>query len=283
MKTILINPVLNKELKLRFRSGKTFIGLLFYLLALTLLMVAYMYIETLSQPNGFFKPENSRTLFMFFSFFQLGLILFITPGLTGGVISSERERQTLNMLLTTTQSSTGIIVGKLLSSISYLLLLLIASLPLYSFVFLYGGVSPLQLLYVFLFTVFTMVVIGTFGIMFSTLIRKTIVSMVTTYSTVLFMVGGTAIITVILIQVAMLYSSNGNIVDSPYFYFTAMLNPGVVLVGIFEPDILQQIKEYSGIEFPIWIAHCISYILLTAGALLISISKLRPKMNKSTR
>ena len=74
---------------------------------------------------------------MVLSVLQLALIVFITPGLTAGVISSERERQTLNMLLTTTQSSTSIIIGKLVSSVAYLLLLMIASLPLYSIVFLY--------------------------------------------------------------------------------------------------------------------------------------------------
>ena len=183
-----MNPVLNKELKLRFRSGKTFVGILFYLLALTLLMVALMYVLRTSSPSGFFKPQESRLMFMFLAFFQLGLVLFITPGLTGGVISSERERQTLSILLTTTQSSFTIVIGKLLSSISYLVLLILASLPIYSFVFLFGGISPTQLAQVFFFSLFTMLVIGSFGVLFSTLIRKTIVSMVTTYSVTLFIV-----------------------------------------------------------------------------------------------
>lgn len=275
-----MNPVLSKELKLRFRSGKSFLGLLFYLLALSILLCGYMYIEIMSNANGFFKPENSRVMFMLFSFLQLGLILFITPGLTGGVISSERERQTLNMLLTTTQSSTGIVIGKLLSSLSYLVLLLFASLPLYSLVFLYGGISPTQLLYTFLFFLFTMIAVGSLGVLFSTLIRKTIVSMVTTYSSVLFIAGGTAVIALIVYQLAMI-NTQGQPADSPYFYFIAMLNPGLILAGMFEPELLAEIKGQSGIEFPIWIAYIISYSIIIIGSLLMSIRRLRPNMKKA--
>ncbi len=274
-----MNPVLNKEIKLRFRSGKSFLGLLFYLLALSILLIGYMYIGMLSNTNGFFKPENSRDMFMLFSFIQLCLILFITPGLTGGVISSERERQTLNILLTTTQSSIGIVIGKLLSSLSYLVLLLFASLPLYSLVFLYGGVSPTQIFYTFMFFLFTMIAIGSLGVLFSTLIRKTIVSMVTTYSSVLFLAGGTAVIALILYQLAMI-NAQGHQVDSPYFYFIAMLNPGVILGGMFQPELLAEIKGQSGIDFPMWVAYVISYSVIIIASLTISIRKLRPNMKK---
>ncbi|PAD27224.1 ABC transporter permease [Niallia circulans] len=281
MKAYFMNPVLNKELKLRFRSGKTFIGILFYLLALTLLMVALMYVLRTSSPNGFFKPQESRLMFMFLAFVQLGLVLFITPGLTGGVISSERERQTLSILLTTTQSSFTIILGKLLSSISYLVLLILASLPIYSFVFLYGGISPTQLTQVFFFSLFTMLVIGSFGVLFSTLIRKTIVSMVTTYSVALFIVAGTAVISLILFQIANIHAS-ATPAKVPSVYFSAMFNPGIVLADIFEPTVSEQIIELTGIKFPIWAAHLITYCIVIALSLTISVRNLRANMKKGS-
>lgn len=276
-----MNPVLNKELKLRFRSGKTFVGILFYLLALTLLMVALMYVLRTSSPNGFFKPQESRLMFMLLAFVQLGLVLFITPGLTGGVISSERERQTLSILLTTTQSSFTIILGKLLSSISYLVLLILASLPIYSFVFLYGGISPTQLTQVFFFSLFTMLVIGSFGVLFSTLIRKTIVSMVTTYSVALFIVAGTAVISLILFQIANIHAS-ATPAKVPSVYFSAMFNPGIVLADIFEPTVSEQIIELTGIKFPIWAAHLITYCIVIALSLTISVRNLRSNMKKGS-
>lgn len=105
---LLINPVLNKEIKLRFRSIKGFLGLLFYLIALGAIALGFIYINSMNGSSGYMRPEESRFMFIVLSMMQMGLIIFMTPGLTAGVISGERERQTLNMLLTTQQSSTTI-------------------------------------------------------------------------------------------------------------------------------------------------------------------------------
>jgi len=280
MKNFIINPVLNKEFKLRFRSFKSFLGLLFYLLAVGLIIVGFIFIESLSNMQGFFKPDQSRQVFIVLSFLQLALILFITPGLTAGVISSERERQTLNMMLTTTQSSASIILSKLISSLSYLLLLIIASLPLYSFVFLFGGISPGQVLTTMGFYIFTMIVFGSLGVLFSALIRKTIVSMVTTYGVTLFLAGGTAFLTLILLQLSYQFHQTPNPPTSPFPYFTAMLNPVIILLSMFEPEATNEITNRTGIEFPLWASYLISYSVIFIGAILLSIKKLRPNMKK---
>jgi ABC-2 type transport system permease protein len=279
VKNFVVNPVLNKEFKLRFRTFKSFLGILFYLLALAILIIGFVFIESMNNSQGYFKPDQSREMFMILSVLQLALILFITPGLTAGVISSERERQTLNIMLTTTQSSTSIIVSKLLSSISFLLLLIIASLPLYSIVFLFGGISPGQLVTMIGFYTFTIITFGSLGVLFSTLIRKTIVSMVTTYGVTLFLAGGTAFLTLILMQLDRgFYNPAGG--NNPFPYFTAMLNPPIVLLGTFQPEIIKEIQRGTGIEFPLWISFLISYTVIFLGALLLSIKMLRPNMKK---
>lgn len=280
MKNFVANPVLNKEFKLRFRSFKSFLGILFYLLALGVIIVGFVFIESLSNNQGFFKPDQSRSIFIMLSFLQLALVLFITPGLTAGVISSERERQTLNIMLTTTQSSASIILSKLISSISYLLLLIFASLPLYSFVFLFGGISPMQVLITILFYIFTMIAFGSLGVLFSTLIRKTIVSMVTSYGVTLFLAGGTAFLTIVLLEFSNRYGYTGTPTTNPLSYFTAMLNPPVILLSTFEPDITREIANKTGIQFPLWISYLISYSIIIIVAVFISIKKLRPNMKK---
>jgi ABC-2 type transport system permease protein len=280
MKNFVVNPVLNKEFKLRFRTFKSFLGILFYLLALAILIIGFVFIESMNNNQGFFKPDQSREMFMILSVLQLVLILFITPGLTAGVISSERERQTLNIMLTTTQSSTSIIVSKLISSISFLMLLIIASLPLYSIVFLFGGISPGQVLTMIGFYTFTIITYGSLGVLFSTLIRKTIVSMVTTYGVTLFLAGGTAFLTIILMQLNQGYMNPATAGSNPWPYFTAMLNPPLVLLGTFQPELTKEILRNTGIEFPLWISFLISYTVIFKGALLLSIKKLRPNMKK---
>lgn len=274
-----MNPVLNKEFKLRFRSFKSFLGVLFYVLAIGAIVIGMIFIQSLSSMGGRVDPDASRSMFIFLSVIQLALVLFITPGLTAGVISSERERQTLNILLTTSQSSTGIIFGKLISSISYLLLLVVASLPLYSIVFLFGGISPNQLLMVLGFNVFTVIVYGSIGVLFSTLVRKTIPAMVTTYGITLFLVGGTALLTLLFTTMAV-----GNQVNvttpttNPLPYLAAMLNTPIVLIGFVEPTYSEEIQKLSGIDFPLWASHLICYTLLLIGSVLLSVKKLRVGM-----
>ncbi|MEH6946322.1 ABC transporter permease subunit [Bacillus sp. JJ634] len=276
MKNWLMNPVLNKEFKLRFRSLKSFLGVLFYVLAIGIVVIGMIFVQQLGSMGGV-NPEQSRELFMILAVLQFALIIFITPGLTAGVISSERERQTLNILLTTSQSSSSIIIGKLVSSVAFLLLLIIASLPLYSIVFLYGGISPRELLTVFALNVFTVFVIGSLGVMFSTFIRKTIAAMVTTYGVMLFLVGGTGFLALIATSFTQM-SQTGTPTTNILVYLLAMFNAPITLVNLFEPSIGEEIARMSGVAFPLWIAHLISYTLIFIMAIVLSVRKLRPKM-----
>ncbi|HAM80469.1 ABC transporter permease [Ornithinibacillus bavariensis] len=279
MKSLWINPVLNKEIKLRFRSFKGFLGVIFYLFALGLVALGFIIVSTMYGQAAIFRPEESRMMFTVLSFVQMVLILFMTPGLTSGAISGERERQTLNILLTTPQSSVSIIISKLVSSISYLLLMMIASLPLYSIVFLFGGVSPSLLISTFCIYLVTMITIGSLGVMFSTLIRKTIISTIVTYGVTVFLAGGTAFLTTIIGQLFMYQQYSQSIVP----YLTAMFNPFFILLSNFESYLTDEIQRLSGIDFPLMASFIIIYVLFSVLAIGISIKKLRPKMKAQKR
>jgi ABC-2 type transport system permease protein len=278
MRTLLINPVLNKEIKLRLRSLKSFLGILFYLATLGVVAIGFIYITMMNSQAGYIRPEESRMMFMVLSMVQLGLILFMTPGLTAGVISGERERQTLSMLLTTEQSSTSIILSKLVSSVAFLFLMISASLPLYSIVFLYGGVSPGVLLGTFGLYVITIITIGSIGILFSTLLKKTIVSMIATYGAALFLTAGTGFMTIFMMS-AVLMGNQTN----PVPYFMIMSNPAFVLMTVFEPNIADEFVTRTGIELPFWISFVITFAVIAAICLWVSIAKLRPNMRPPGR
>jgi ABC-2 type transport system permease protein len=274
------NPVLVKEVKLRFRSLKSFTGILFYLIAMSIFVFGFIFLNTTLTGNGFFRPEQSFMLFGMLTFIQLGLILFITPGLTAGTISTEREKQTLNMLLTTSQSSMQIILGKLSSSIAFLVLMLIAGLPVYSLVFLFGGISPGQLGLIFLFFFLTMITVGSIGVMFSTITRKTIVSMIATYGTMIFLAGVTAFFFLITIQVNMM-GGGVNTSPAPFAHFWASINPGILIFTLLNPTTDNFVNEMTQIDFPVWAGFTIFYLLVTASAITISIKKLRVNMKRS--
>jgi len=275
------NPVLVKELKLRFRSFKSFSGLMFYLAVICIFIAGFLLLTTEFTGRGFFRPDTSFMMFAVLTILQMALVLFITPSLTAGAISSEREKQTLNILLTTTQSSTQIIIGKLLSSVAFLVLMLIAGLPLYSLVFLFGGVSPSQLISIFLFYLLTVVAIGSIGVMFSTITKKTIVAMIATYGSIIFLGG----ITAFFFFLSMAFHQMGNtIATSSSFmtYFWASINPGALMLTLISPSMGDALTELSGVEFPVWITYLVIYILIIVLSLSIAIKKLRANM-KSNR
>lgn len=277
MKSLWINPVLNKEIKLRFRSFKSFLGVFFYLFALGGIAISFILINTVFSysSTAIFRPEQSRAMFMVLSFVQMALVLFMTPGLTSGVISGERERQTLNILLTTPQTSTSIILSKLFSSIAYLLLMMVASLPLYSIVFLFGGVSPSLLIQTFGLYFVTMLTIGSIGVFFSTVIRKTIVATIITYGITLFFTVGTAFLTIISMQ----FTGFQNVNQTSVFpYITSVFNPFIILFNSFEEGLSNEINNVSGIAFPLTSAFIIAFLLISFVCLFISIKKLRPNM-----
>jgi len=275
------NPVFVKELKLRFRSFKSFSGLMFYLAVICIFIAGFLLLTTGFTGKGFFRPDTSFMMFAVLTILQMALVLFITPSLTAGAISSEREKQTLNILLTTTQSSTQIVIGKLLSSVAFLVLMLIAGLPLYSLVFLFGGVSPSQLISIFLFYLLTVVAIGSIGVMFSTITKRTIVAMISTYGSIIFLGGITAFF--FFLSTAFNQMGNGVGTSTSYMtYFWASINPGALMLTLISPSMGDALVQVSGVKLPVWISYLIAYSLIIVFSLTIAIKKLRANM-KSNR
>lgn len=266
-----INPVLEKEFRLRMRTWRSPLALLFYLGAVGLLGFAFMFAMNVVEGGDMIDAERSQAFFYFLSFTQLALISFMTPGLTAGAISGEREKQTLNILLTTQQSSAAIIISKLVSSISFMLFIVVATMPLYSIVFLFGGISPLQLITVFLFYIYMMFVLASFGMFFSTVFKRTMVSVITAYGVLLFIYGFTAFLA--LFFEAILKSD-----VLPELLFS--MNPIVALWSIIDRSLSQTV--FSSSAPPYWLIFIIIYTALSLSALLLSIRYLRPRLKKNT-
>ena len=218
-----ISAVSIKELRGRIRGRRAFAVLTVYLLLLGLFSFAiYVYLKqqaTLTTPGsgigidpgiprdfpGFPLP-NQQTLsngtalsaaighgiFGGLLFLETLLVLVLAPAFTTGAISLEREKQTIDMLVTTPLSSLGMVIGKLFSALTYVFLLIIASIPLASLVFVFGGVGPEDLIraYVFLFALaFGM---GAIGLFISAIVKRTQTATVVTFVLVLVLSIGTA-------------------------------------------------------------------------------------------
>ncbi|GIP39640.1 hypothetical protein J31TS4_29200 [Paenibacillus sp. J31TS4] len=267
----LINPVLEKEFRLRMRSVKSIVAILSYLVAMALLAFGFLYVTMNDYGMQAFNPERSQMLFYFITGSQMVLICFMTPGLTAGVISGEREKQTLNILLTTRQSSASIILSKLAASLSFMVLIVIATLPLYSMVFLFGGVSPSELISVFLFFLFVMVMLGAVGVFFSTMFKKTMVAVILTYGFTVVIYGFTGLFAIFLSAIL----PRGNMLAG----YVLGTNPMGALLSLLNEDFSREVFGRAS-SLQIWHIFVPFYTLVTVLAILLSIRYLRPILRK---
>ncbi len=273
-----INPVLLKELRQRFRTVKSPLLVSLYLLVIGALVLGFIYLRWRDMP-GYYRPDTSREIFIILSMAQLFLVGFVTPGLTAGAISGERERQTLNVLLTTRLTTGGIIVSKMLSSISFMVLLVVATLPLYNIVFLYGGISPSQVLGVFGFYMVTVFLFAAVGVACSTHFKRTGVSTVTSYGIVFALGVGTLMLGGFIYEFSRVPGPGPH--QTPLITQLLLdINPIVVMMRIlgengFGPE--------RNIGLPYWSVYILFYIIVGSLLLFWSSRKLNPSLNKGLR
>lgn len=182
------------------RGGRAFAILTAFLLVLS--FVSYGMYRVVGaymayNPTGLMSAAIGQGLFAGLAFFELFLVLFITPALTAGTISGERENLTYEMLVATPLKPRTILWGKLISALSYALVLIFAAIPLASLVFIFGGVAPADTLKALLVLVATAVTFGVVGLFFSSLAGRTARATVLGYSFLLLVTIGTLFIYVL--------------------------------------------------------------------------------------
>ena len=72
---------------------------------------------------------------------EVVLLCLFVPSAAGGSIAGERERQTLDILLSSRMTVREIVTGKLLSCISMAVLLVVTSIPILAVTSMYGGMQ----------------------------------------------------------------------------------------------------------------------------------------------
>src|SRR6266849_7470639 len=186
------NPIVAKEYRSRMRTWRSPLAMMIYILLIAGLGFA-IFSSIASTSNSFNgqAANYGEILFMYLVIFQMILLAFITPALTAGAISSERERQTIDLLFVTRIPPFSILWGKLLASMSFVLLLLLLSVPIFSLVFLFGGIELDQVAAAFLVTAISALTLGLIGIACSTAFRRTLPATVTAYGAAFLVLGGT--------------------------------------------------------------------------------------------
>lgn len=183
-----VNPVLMREARVRMRGWRAPGLITLYVGVMGL--VAWLIVVIANQSGPAFAPEMGGIIFGALSWVQFVLLCFSSPGLTAGAISGERERQTLDLLLVTRMSPLQVVLGKLGAAVAFLLLLMVASLPVYGLLFLLGGIALTNLVLTTVIYVVTVLLLGALGLYFSAVFKRTQAAVITTYG---ILIGWTAL------------------------------------------------------------------------------------------
>lgn len=212
-----MNPVLRNECKMAVRNRR-FTTTLFVYIAIVAFGVILYYREFANDVflSGLSR-ESSSVLYIIMAIVQAVFLMFLVPSLTSSSISSEREKQTLDILLSTKLTSFQIIMGKLLSSSLRVIMLIICTLPLYGVASLLGGLDIGNVIELTIFFIINTIFVGSLGVLISTYCKTSKVSTTLSYFAVLFIYIGIIILTLVI------------------FYFEAQYNIGTIRNIDFNP------------------------------------------------
>jgi len=186
------NPIIVKELRSRMRGGRPYLILTGCLVVLSLMCFGVLRVFQAQAENGIpiISAHVGQGLFAALALAEMLLVVFLTPALTAGSISAEREQLTYDLLVATPLRPGRILSGKLVAAIWYVLLLIFAAVPLGSIVLLYGGVAPRDLLKALVLLLVTALATGMLGLLCSSIAKRTLRATIMAYLVILVIIAG---------------------------------------------------------------------------------------------
>ena len=167
-----INPILKKDMMVSSRNRK--MALAVTLINAVMLLIVAVVILTNDYRGAYFYSSIAN-IFPSVAVFEIVIMTLIIPIMTSGSISGERERQTLDLMLTTPIKPIDIVKGKLYSALATVLIYVITSVPFIAIAFIIGGMQY-RVLFEYILMMFLLgIYVGSIGI-FSSSRKKNSVS-----------------------------------------------------------------------------------------------------------
>ncbi|GAC1374432.1 MAG: ABC transporter permease [Ktedonobacteraceae bacterium] len=258
--------LLTKELRLRLRSERTMWGLVSYVVLIGLLgwFIYYSSMRSNSSPDNF-----GSSLYTWLIGIQFFLIFCMTPAYTSTAINGEKQRQTFDLLVCSQLSAFSLSAGKLVAGLVNALLLIAAVLPVFSLVFLFGGVSPLQFLETLLVFVVSALLLGTIGLFYSALLKSPVLSTTLTYFTCLVWV-----VLPYFLAIFWGITTNGSADASKIAY---LWNPIIALSSVIAPG-------FNTLwSIPAWLSYTLLSLALSLLLFLLCVLVVKPGDKRSGR
>jgi len=269
------NPVIAREMKVRMRFARTFWLQGIYLLTLiAITAIAYHAIFVITPIQN---PQELQVRLQAFYhtllYSLITLIVLIAPALTAGAIAFERERRTLDLLLLTPLRPMQILVGKLVASMAFLLLLLTLALPVLTVGILMGGATVGDLLATYALLVFSTLHLCAFALYCSACNRNSGLATFWAYVGAAVMLGATSWMAIAEIILGAARAVRG-VVGMGMAMPDQVLFPLASLHPFAAPVIKGMPTELFGVTIPCWLIGALFSLLLTRFWLTAAAAKL---------
>lgn len=180
-------------------------------------------------PLSYTMPMRCYMMMAYLLFF---LLLLTVPVIAGASISLEREKRTLDLLLTTHLNPWKIIIGKLEASLSIIFVIAFSAMPALSLITVFGGVGLTDLLTLVLILLVSGVFIGSIGIFCSVVFKRTTIATLMSYLLVVAFVGGTIVAVALDYYLQFLRGQGMEIPDVGAAVYLFLLNPFLTFFGL---------------------------------------------------
>jgi len=292
------NPVVLKEMRSQMRGERAFIIITVYLILMSIL-IGLIYLGFASaedtSPTASIRQGLGKTVFGAVVGLELMMVCFLSPALTSGAIAAERERQTYDLLRTTLLPARSLVFGKLISALSFLLILLFVGFPLQSIAFLFGGVSVEEVLIALLMLVATAFFFSGIGLFVSSLMKSTLASTVVSYIVaILLSFGAPVLISIAVVFLGIIPQTMANLTTFQQTlveltiliigYAFVIVNPLAAALATEVMILEKQNALYTtlplsnGWNFPIvgpWVFYTLLYVLASLALVWISVRLVR--------
>jgi ABC-type transport system involved in multi-copper enzyme maturation permease subunit len=200
----LLGPVLFYDMVRSTRRSRSVTMRCLYAVALLVILFLFYatkfgslwsaWVEQSLPPNE--AAQFAENFFEIFVSVQFVFVLLLTPAFTANAIAEEKDRRTLEFLFTTDLENHEIVLGKLVSRLAFMTLLLLTGLPVLSLLQFLGGVDPNMVLAAFAATGMTMLSLAGLSLFNSAYVRKPLTATILTYLQVaVYLVSSTIVAT----------------------------------------------------------------------------------------
>lgn len=235
-----LNPIVKKDVKVQARSMKICWSVFAYELILALVFfLAINVIQSASRYSTSNIYSAMVWLYPVLAVTQLIILGLVVPVRTASSISGEKERQTFDIMMTTSMSPFSIIAGKVMTAVVQGMFFVVASMPVMALSFIIGGMSWAYLFWFLGIALLVSFFSASIGILCSSLCKRSISAVIMSYAFYLLFFLGTALPTMLYEVVkSNLRYTLGTLprfyeVYGDNIYLTLLLNPAVYLTEFF--------------------------------------------------